>query len=50
MNVKNEATITKDLKKFQISKVLVSGLSIREPFCHQGFSFTLFSFFSSLSG
>jgi len=50
MKVKKEATITKDLKKFQMSRVFVSGLSKREPFYHQGFSFTLFGFISSLSG
>jgi hypothetical protein len=49
MKVKNDATITKDLKKFQMSKVLVSGLSSREPFYHHGFSFILFGFISSLS-
>jgi hypothetical protein len=50
MKVKNEATITKDLKKFQTSNVFVSGLSSKEPFYHQGFSFTFFGFISSLSG
>jgi hypothetical protein len=49
MKVKNEATITKDLKKFQMSSVLVSGLNKSEPFYHQGFSFNPFTFISSLS-
>jgi hypothetical protein len=49
MKVKNEATITKDLKKFQMRSVLVSGLNKSEPFNHQGFSFNPFTFISSLS-
>jgi len=49
MNVKKEAAITSDLKKFQMRSVFVSGLNRREPFCHQGFSLTTFTFFSSTS-